>query len=587
MFPPSSDSGSSSSVKPGALSRPVNGASTFPPAFSGNSLALSACPSAVTSSLIRSPGSTATPLISAPHPSPYLQSTPSSDRSIALLPSFDEKGRPFRYRCQSDTVVGQQDYPAHGHRERPGPLHYSLPASYEGIEAASCTFPKQIHYPSLASVHEDISRSPASPDSSDSDLRLTADIPTASTPASGSRGLPFSPARSSLQLRGAVTPVLSPSSIARILDASVAVSRPRRVTSAAVRSPHISPVSSQRRSRPQAAPGPSMACPPLTTGAPPRYPVGPGQAASVANGAPQAAGYYGQLPSSAPHATNVSLGCPRISSGITGSGIVAAPPTPRKDEGLPKTPRPNLLAPPGVTTGAPYETSSTHDRQWVAVTAYRPVDVVTKTVEVPVTRTVDVLVPRPVIKEKIVEVPKIVPHYVEKIMEVPEIQWVDRVVEIPEYFYNTRYVPKVEIRENIIERPVYEDKWVEKYVEVPRVEEIVRYRDIIEAEEVIKYIPKGHTEEEWRGAPIFSVPPEHTPPLPPKWVSPEAAVEPRLGAAYSPAGSVPPNLTASGTQERSFVGGPLSVPASTPSYSRSLPAESPPLNCCSPPEAFR
>lgn len=71
-------------------------------------------------------------------------------------------------------------------------------------------------------------------------------------------------------------------------------------------------------------------------------------------------------------------------------------------------------------------------------------------------------------------------------MEVPEIQWVDRVVEIPEYFYNTRYVPKVEIRENIIERPVYEDKWVEKYVEVPRVEEIVRYRDIIEAEEVIK-----------------------------------------------------------------------------------------------------
>lgn len=179
----------------------------------------------------------------------------------------------------------------------------------------------------------------------------------------------------------------------------------------------------------------------------------------------------------------------------------------------------HLVSPPS-RTGPPLETSSTRDRQWVAVTAYRPVDVVTKTVEVPITRTVDVLVPRPVIQEKIVEVPKFVPHYVEKILEVPEIEWVDRVIEVPEYFYKTKYVPKVEIRENIIERPLYQDKWVEKIVEVPRVEEIVRYRDIVEAEEVIKYIPKGHSEEEWRGAPIFSVPPEHAPPLPPKWVSP-------------------------------------------------------------------
>lgn len=246
MFPPSSDSRSSSTLKPGPSSRPINGASTFLPALSGNSLALSACSSVVTCPHIRSPGSTVTPRISAPHPSPYLQSTPSSDRPTTFLPSFDEKGRPFRYRCQSDTVVGQQCYPAHGHREGPGPLHYSLPASYEGIEAVSCTFPKQIHYPSLASVQEDISRPPASPGSSDADLRLTADIPTASTlvsgpSASGSRGVPLSPSRSSLQLRGAVTPVLSPSSIARILDASVAVSRPKRVTSAAAPSPCIPP----------------------------------------------------------------------------------------------------------------------------------------------------------------------------------------------------------------------------------------------------------------------------------------------------------------------------------------------------------
>lgn len=49
------------------------------------------------------------------------------------------------------------------------------------------------------------------------------------------------------------------------------------------------------------------------------------------------------------------------------------------------------------------------------VTAYQPVDVVTRTVEVPVTRTVDVYVPKPVIKEKIVEVPKLIPKYIEKV----------------------------------------------------------------------------------------------------------------------------------------------------------------------------
>ena len=51
----------------------------------------------------------------------------------------------------------------------------------------------------------------------------------------------------------------------------------------------------------------------------------------------------------------------------------------------------------------------------VAVTAYQPVDVVTRTVEVPLTRTVDVFVPKPVVREKIVEVPKLVPKYIEKV----------------------------------------------------------------------------------------------------------------------------------------------------------------------------
>ncbi|CDJ53049.1 inner membrane complex associated protein 4, putative [Eimeria brunetti] len=177
-----------------------------------------------------------------------------------------------------------------------------------------------------------------------------------------------------------------------------------------------------------------------------------------------------------------------------------------------------LLGPPSVGAPNPASESKT-TREWLEVTAYQPVDIVTRTVEVPVTRTVDVYVPKPVIKEKIVEVPKLVPKYIEKIVEVPQVEWVERVVEVPEVIYKTKIVPKVEIRENIVEKPVFIQKWVEKVVEVSVVEEVIRYRTIHEPEEIIKYIPQGRQEEEWRGAPILTVPPHQTPELPPKWGS--------------------------------------------------------------------
>lgn len=37
------------------------------------------------------------------------------------------------------------------------------------------------------------------------------------------------------------------------------------------------------------------------------------------------------------------------------------------------------------------------------------------------------------------------------------------------------------------------------------------------ASDCFRYIPQGHQEEEWRGAPILTVPPHQTPELPPKW----------------------------------------------------------------------
>ncbi|CDJ35713.1 membrane skeletal protein IMC1, putative [Eimeria mitis] len=138
------------------------------------------------------------------------------------------------------------------------------------------------------------------------------------------------------------------------------------------------------------------------------------------------------------------------------------------------------------------------ERQWVAITAYQPVDTVVKTVEVPVVRTVETYVPKVVVEEKIVEVPKFVPEYVEKIVEVPEVKVVDKIVELPRYEYQYKYVHKIETQENIIQRPKYETKYVEKIVEVPQVKEVVRYQDVEEVEEVIRYVPKGQVaEEEW------------------------------------------------------------------------------------------
>ncbi|CDJ59981.1 membrane skeletal protein IMC1, putative [Eimeria maxima] len=138
------------------------------------------------------------------------------------------------------------------------------------------------------------------------------------------------------------------------------------------------------------------------------------------------------------------------------------------------------------------------ERQWVAITAYQPVDTVVKTVEVPVVRTIETYVPKVVVEEKIVEVPKFVPEYVEKIVEVPEVKVVDKIVELPRYEYQYKYVHKIETQENIIQRPKYETKYVEKIVEVPQVKEVVRYQDVEEVEEVIRYVPKGQVaEEEW------------------------------------------------------------------------------------------
>eukprot|EP00923_Selenidium_pygospionis_P008591 GHVN01014654.1.p1 GENE.GHVN01014654.1~~GHVN01014654.1.p1 ORF type:complete len:295 (+),score=40.32 GHVN01014654.1:1511-2395(+) len=98
--------------------------------------------------------------------------------------------------------------------------------------------------------------------------------------------------------------------------------------------------------------------------------------------------------------------------------------------------------------------------------------VVSKIIEVPEIEYIDKYVKKIEIVEKTVEVPKLVKEVVERIVEVPEIQIVEKREEFEEIHETIKYVPKPEIvevpREVIKYVPVVETIIIEKVVEIPR-----------------------------------------------------------------------------------------------------------------------
>ncbi|KAK1442818.1 hypothetical protein BgAZ_303360 [Babesia gibsoni] len=143
------------------------------------------------------------------------------------------------------------------------------------------------------------------------------------------------------------------------------------------------------------------------------------------------------------------------------------------------------------------EISQNVERQWVAVTTYQPVDTVTKTIEVPVVKTVERIVHKPVIQERVIQVPREVPQVVEKVVEIPDVKFVEKIIEVPQVQYRNKLVPKVEVVERIVEKPQIIEQWTERKVEVPQIKEVVRYKEIDETEEIIRYYPKGHGNIDW------------------------------------------------------------------------------------------
>ncbi|SBT79437.1 inner membrane complex protein 1a, putative [Plasmodium malariae] len=142
------------------------------------------------------------------------------------------------------------------------------------------------------------------------------------------------------------------------------------------------------------------------------------------------------------------------------------------------------------------EISQHTEREYVAITAYQPVDIVTRTVEVPFVRTIETTVPKITYESKIREVPKYYSKIIEKVIEIPEVKYVDKIIDVPRIQYCYKYVPKVEFKENIIKKPVFEKKIVEKIVEVPKVKEMKRFQEVETVEYVIKYVPKSTNEYE-------------------------------------------------------------------------------------------
>ncbi|ORM40749.1 uncharacterized protein BXIN_2310 [Babesia sp. Xinjiang] len=121
----------------------------------------------------------------------------------------------------------------------------------------------------------------------------------------------------------------------------------------------------------------------------------------------------------------------------------------------------------------------------------------TKTIEVPVVKTVERVVPKPVIQERVIQVPREVTQVVEKVVEIPDVKFVEKIIEVPQVQYRNKLVPKVEVVERIVEKPQIIEQWTERKVEVPQIKEVVRYKEIDETEEIIRYYPKGHGNIDW------------------------------------------------------------------------------------------
>eukprot|EP01067_Filipodium_phascolosomae_P008143 Filipodium_phascolosomae@DN6852_c0_g1_i1.p1 len=125
----------------------------------------------------------------------------------------------------------------------------------------------------------------------------------------------------------------------------------------------------------------------------------------------------------------------------------------------------------------------------------QPVHIRDRIVEIPEITIVDKVVPKVEYQEIVHTVPKIETVVKEKIVEVPQIQYVEKLVEVPEYREIVKVVPQYKVEQVIKEVPVTEYKYVEKLVEVPQIQYYETIQEVPEIHEVVRTIPKVRIQE--------------------------------------------------------------------------------------------
>lgn len=126
------------------------------------------------------------------------------------------------------------------------------------------------------------------------------------------------------------------------------------------------------------------------------------------------------------------------------------------------------------------------------MSAYQPEETI-KYVQVPVDKEVIVKVPKRQYVDRIREVPKIEYVFTDKVVEIPRLNVVEKLVEIPEYVERIKHVPVtkvVEVPHDVITYvPKVEVKVIEKEVQVPgEVIQVRKRTEILEKKIINKYI---------------------------------------------------------------------------------------------------
>ncbi|KAI4838531.1 inner membrane complex protein 1b [Plasmodium brasilianum] len=94
--------------------------------------------------------------------------------------------------------------------------------------------------------------------------------------------------------------------------------------------------------------------------------------------------------------------------------------------------------------------------------------------------------------EKIREVPNYIFHNKTKVIEVPELRFIDKIEYDPQVIEKIKYVPKEVTKYNIIEKKVINNIVTEKKVDVLQVQEKIRFKDQEIVEEVYHYVDKDN-----------------------------------------------------------------------------------------------